>query len=402
MAMPSGVRDVPPTHTATHEWQSFEMRMRQRRIDRLLVVAAEAIQAGNQVGAREALDELDVLAPQSETVGELRARLTRPPDPQPIEDIDLRPPVGATSAPEPQKKHAGIAWAAGILLALAGLAWFAGPGMLGPLFEPAARVTSTSAPATGTTGHAAASSNQQVQVDVREVPAPASTAEEPPPAGPEPLIETSDVTPSSESSGDAPVTSPDIRPPSAPATSDLTVAASSPPQVPPVPAAATPRVPLEPAPDLPAPAAAFSASSSSSTGTAIPITAPDTPSPSRAIAGDDASRAVTRDDAGVRASLERYESAYSRLDVEGAAAVFPELDRRALARAFDGLSSQRVNLGSCDVRFVGDAAIAECKGSATWTPKVGGGSHSDRRRWQFRLRNTSGSWQIVSATVNRS
>ena len=112
-----------------------------------------------------------------------------------------------------------------------------------------------------------------------------------------------------------------------------------------------------------------------------------------------ASRNIVPDDVGVRTTLARYQSAYSRLDVDAAGAVWPALDRRALARAFDGLAAQRVDLGACDVRVVGETALAECTGSATWTPKVGGGSHSQKRRWEFRLRNGTSSWQIVSASV---
>jgi hypothetical protein len=101
----------------------------------------------------------------------------------------------------------------------------------------------------------------------------------------------------------------------------------------------------------------------------------------------------------VRATLLRYESGYSRLDVNAVTAVWPAIDRRALARAFEGLSSQEVTLGSCEVRIVGESAIADCAGSATWTPKVGGRSQKQARRWQFRLRNAEAGWQIVSATV---
>jgi hypothetical protein len=108
---------------------------------------------------------------------------------------------------------------------------------------------------------------------------------------------------------------------------------------------------------------------------------------------------VVSDDAGVRATLARYESAYSQLNADAAGAVWPGLNRRALARAFDGLSSQHVRLGRCDVRIVGESAVAECAGSATWTPKVGGGTRNEQRLWQFRLRNASSGWQIVGATV---
>jgi hypothetical protein len=110
-------------------------------------------------------------------------------------------------------------------------------------------------------------------------------------------------------------------------------------------------------------------------------------------------RSPTMEAAGVRAALARYESAYSRLDADAAGAVWPALDKRQLARAFDGLESQRVDLGACDVRIAGEVATAECNGSASWTPKVGGGTRNKARHWQFRLRNTDGAWQIVGATV---
>jgi hypothetical protein len=45
--------------------------------------------------------------------------------------------------------------------------------------------------------------------------------------------------------------------------------------------------------------------------------------------------------AAVRATLGRYESAYSDLNTAAAHAVWPGVDERALARAFDSLSSQR-------------------------------------------------------------
>ena len=103
----------------------------------------------------------------------------------------------------------------------------------------------------------------------------------------------------------------------------------------------------------------------------------------------------------VRAVLGRYESAYSRLDPAAAGAVWPSVDRRALARAFEGLSTQTVRLGRCDVRLTGGSARAECEGTAEWSPKVGGGVQSDARRWRFELQRTGNDWQIVSATAIR-
>jgi len=101
----------------------------------------------------------------------------------------------------------------------------------------------------------------------------------------------------------------------------------------------------------------------------------------------------------IRAVLERYELAYSSLDAAAASAVWPKVNRGALARAFEGLTSQRVSLGSCDVTVNGPAAQAICSGSATWEPKVGGGVHTEARRWSFDLRKNGEAWRIERAVA---
>jgi hypothetical protein len=101
----------------------------------------------------------------------------------------------------------------------------------------------------------------------------------------------------------------------------------------------------------------------------------------------------------VRATLGRYEAAYSQLDANSAGAVWPTVDRRALARAFAGLAVQEISLGQCSVRVEGQMAEADCSGTARWTPKVGGGAQAAARRWHFELRNLGKDWVITSATV---
>jgi hypothetical protein len=104
-----------------------------------------------------------------------------------------------------------------------------------------------------------------------------------------------------------------------------------------------------------------------------------------------------RADVAVRRTLARYEAAYSNLDVSAARAVWPTVDQRALARAFDGLASQRISLNDCDVVVTGATARATCSGAATWTAKVGGQQGTQARRWSFELKDAGGSWQIVRA-----
>jgi hypothetical protein len=99
--------------------------------------------------------------------------------------------------------------------------------------------------------------------------------------------------------------------------------------------------------------------------------------------------------AAVRTTLSRYEAAYSSLDSAGAKAVWPTVDQRALAHAFDGLAAQRVALGTCEVGVNGQSARAICVGKAAWTPKVGGGQQTKSRTWTFDLRRSNATWQIV-------
>jgi hypothetical protein len=159
-----------------------------------------------------------------------------------------------------------------------------------------------------------------------------------------------------------------------------------------IPVASQPALPSSAAPvDFPPPSPAPVASA--------PPPAPSSALPAAARETAPAEAPAVAAAAGVRSALMRYESAYSRLDADAARAVWPALDGKALARAFDGLASQEVSLGACEVRIAGEMAIAECAGSATWTPKVGGRSHRQSRHWQFRLREVGEAWQIVSATV---
>jgi hypothetical protein len=119
----------------------------------------------------------------------------------------------------------------------------------------------------------------------------------------------------------------------------------------------------------------------------LPATSP-APAPPAAPAVDESAR--------VRSVLSQYESAYSRLDARAARSVWPEVDERALSRAFEGLQAQRLSLGQCDVSVSGATAKANCAGTASWTPKVGSGK-TEARRWDFTLQNADGTWRIVRA-----
>jgi hypothetical protein len=133
----------------------------------------------------------------------------------------------------------------------------------------------------------------------------------------------------------------------------------------------------------------------------VPVLAPEpapapAPAPAPRLRTPEAPASVDPQTA-IRATLARYEAAYNGLSVPATRAVWPEVDQHALARAFDGLASQRVALQSCDVNVSGTTAHASCSGTAEWTPKVGGGQRRQNRHWAFELANASGVWHIVRA-----
>jgi hypothetical protein len=100
--------------------------------------------------------------------------------------------------------------------------------------------------------------------------------------------------------------------------------------------------------------------------------------------------------------LLEYRSAYDRLDAESAQAVWPSVDVRALARAFDSLTSQQLSFDNCQLDIAGEAATAECRGSATYTPKIGNRApRLEPRRWTFHLRKAGDGWKIQSAQTRR-
>jgi hypothetical protein len=110
--------------------------------------------------------------------------------------------------------------------------------------------------------------------------------------------------------------------------------------------------------------------------------------------------AMAEDQESVLRVLREYETAVERLDARAAKAVWPSVDQRALGRAFSGLASQSLALKDCGVTVAGEEAQANCRGVATYLPKVG------RRRplnatheWTFTLSKAQGAWEIASLDV---
>ena len=109
------------------------------------------------------------------------------------------------------------------------------------------------------------------------------------------------------------------------------------------------------------------------------------------------------DDEGlVKQALQRYRTAYEGLDAHSARAVYPAVNQTALARAFDGLSSQTLTFDTCSVQLRGDAANATCRGTAKYVPKVGSREpRTEPRVWNFTLRRTGTEWKIDTARAER-
>ncbi len=102
----------------------------------------------------------------------------------------------------------------------------------------------------------------------------------------------------------------------------------------------------------------------------------------------------------IRSVLERYRIAYERLDAAAAGLVWPAVDRRALARAFESLQSQQIDFRECHILTATATAHATCSGRARAVPKIGrGGVTEADRTWEFSLVQKGNDWQIAKATV---
>jgi hypothetical protein len=336
---------APRSHTATAQWQSFEVRMRRRRVERCILRAEVALEAGFPGDARLALAEARQLDPL-----------------EPLDELDARIEAATAAAPAPPSPRRwllGLA-AALVLAVLSALMLIPSPSTQQAI-APVEPQGDTPAPARPP---AVAISEQLVTPEVvtgePDAPAARSASATPPdmPAQPSPPQPT-------------PAAPPTALPPPAVHAAPMPVRATGAATL----ASAAP-VPVEPL-------------ALGTTGVTPPPAPAEVPTP----AADPAVESVSR----IRSVLSQYEAAYTGLDAAAARAVWPGVNERALARAFNNLESQRISLDQCDVSVDGASARAECRGLASWVPKVGGGGRTEARRWTFDLRQAGGGWQIVRA-----
>jgi hypothetical protein len=103
---------------------------------------------------------------------------------------------------------------------------------------------------------------------------------------------------------------------------------------------------------------------------------------------------------GITEALKHLEVAYGRRDATLAKAVWPTVNERALARAFDGLRSQSVTFDRCKMDVAGGAGEVECHGVTTYVTRVGSQDRrTESRQWKFRVKKADDSWLIVSAAA---
>jgi len=422
--------DAPVAHLATPQWQSFEIRMRARKADRCLQRAAAALDSGSADEANNALDEARQLSPLDPRLEELSARLDALKYPAPLPSTIRGHGYFWTSA----------AVVAGLVVASAGgwETWIhrdqiallvpkARPDMDASAgLAPPAAVSSSAADArqpapapdaTNQQTQTSASADTVVQttlirpeqvIDTRDPP------REPRPANETPAVSTTGSAERNDTKTETAKAVAMTNGPESPVRPQRDIAPSpqpspeyrAPAAVPPPPNV-TPATNLIPSVVPPAesarPANATNAMMTAATSNPVPdavtssATAMPSPPPSAPSASTPpAESSSARDErVAIRAALNRYESAYNRLDVDAVRTIWPSLDQRALARAFDSLTAQRVALQSCNVDVSGSTARANCSGNASWTPKIGGGERRADRKWTFDLSESNGAWRIT-------
>jgi hypothetical protein len=353
---PQPARSAPPRPlVSTEGYARFEERARRRRIERRAEAARAAIAGGHLREAKSAIDEIRALDPNATEIAALAA----------VMHASRR-----ASAGERRGWHVGPHLAAVAVFATVILAapWVERPpGLLSHPISFITALVSTAQPA----------------------PLTASQAE-PPSADASATV--------ADSTDDVPVSLPVVEMRPRPSTVKLTEFSPTVATVPP--ATMIPRsVSAPPPPSLPAPA---NVAASLPPPSAVPGPPPVSAAPLPAAATPAVMEARLDEDGQVRKALLQYKSAYEALDARSARAVWPVVNERALARAFDGLESQHLMFDACDIQVNGEAAAATCRGTARYVAKIGSREpRTEPRVWNFTLKKSGQDWKIESARAER-
>ena len=137
----------------------------------------------------------------------------------------------------------------------------------------------------------------------------------------------------------------------------------------------------------------------------IEAIAPDTPDaapvPAPELRADSAADAVFEKESRALAQvLGHYEEAYDRLDANGAAAIWPSVDARALTRAFARLRAQDLDFGDCTFALSANAATARCAGVLHYAQRIGDTSPKrENRVWTIEFARAGNAWRIRHMTA---
>jgi hypothetical protein len=135
-----------------------------------------------------------------------------------------------------------------------------------------------------------------------------------------------------------------------------------------------------------------------STPAAVPpsvATAPAAATVAHSEAGVPRVSATDVDTSAIQGALDRYRSAFNALDAGAALEVWPTVNARTLARAFERLQQQDVSFERCQIEITGARAEAACTGTMLYVPRVGNRTAQvDRRHWTFSFLKVSDDWLI--------
>lgn len=413
-------------------WRGFEQRITERRFRALLETVNTSIVAGDAVAARTALDEARELRPDAPELPEFEARVAAVP-------------VAPAVAEGPASARVWMRAMSAAALFLIGVSMFIGLELMRP---SQGTVTPAAVTAPATPSLAAPSAETQAADIPAAEPAATPASEEDDdsvPAivmPPEPTLR-----PRGTTGGTAPalpIAEPVARGESAPAavvpqpqrptqtqteTPAPTALAAS---ARPIDIGAVPEdLPIRPVGEVPDNYVADAAAGRVTPGEAVRAssneTVVDTPQPAdlarapipqsrvpsppiTSAPSNTAAAAVVpaasvtsaADTSRVEEVLRRYARAYDALDASAARAVWPSVNEKALARAFQDLSSQNVSFNNCDIDIRGAVANASCSGEASYVVKVGSREpRTEPRLWRFELRREGDAWKIENAETRR-
>ena len=445
------------TRISPAAWSTFEQRVRERRAERAVSEAREALARGDQDAAAAALAELDSVSPHDARRASIAASLAPKepghvtvaaataasppvgqaavtpllvtPRPADLATIPLDhgiPPAAEPRRPAPPVRGRTRSWASAAIAcaAIAGSValsvWLFTP-------QPGDSLWTTAAPQPPSAEPPRTPVDAGTDINAPEATAPLTgplDASSELPAGDEAAVvprEPLDGPPGDQvrSADGVPAPAPeadaraDAAPPSATVTratldgrlsESASVGSTRPPDQPsvtervepaPVPLDAPVQSPIAPPDTRPT---ADPRGGSQAVRTVTPVPDPPAAAPSPAAT---ASRGETETSA-VRGVLDGYADAFSTLDANATQRVWPAVDLRGLRRAFDQLTAQTITFNRCVVNASGETAEAVCVGKATWVPKVGDRSpKSEARTWRFALGHDAGEWVIDRVEVQR-